>query len=107
MSSLQITNISYPDPNGQIVVDFVDPPQSVNQIQVLPWTGYQWGSPISWNPGASGMSAGQIFIKVAGCTPGRSVHGSDHIVRCDRIGTAEVHLYLSLVHSVIDFAVNL
>ncbi|HXP75274.1 MAG TPA: hypothetical protein VN823_14110 [Stellaceae bacterium] len=71
-STLQITNVFYPGPNGQIAVQFVDPPQSVNQIQVRPWTGYQWGQPISWNPGAAGLAGGTLFIQVGGCTPGQS-----------------------------------
>ena len=70
-STLQIISVTYPV-NNQIGVAFVDPRASVNQVQVRPWTGYQWGSPISWNPGTSGMSAGQLFIAVGGCHPGSS-----------------------------------
>ena len=69
-STLQIVNVTYPI-NNQIAVDFVDPQASVNQIQVRPWTGYQWGSPIVWNPGTSGMAAGRLFI-ATGCTRGQT-----------------------------------
>jgi hypothetical protein len=69
--TLQITNVSYPGPNGQIAVDFVDPIANVDKIQVRPWLGFQWGNPNSWNPGAAGMTAGELYIKV-GCTPGTS-----------------------------------
>ena len=69
-STLQIVNVTYPV-NKQIAVDFADPQASVNQIQVRPWTGYQWGSPIVWNPGTSGMAAGRLFI-ATGCTRGQT-----------------------------------
>jgi hypothetical protein len=70
--SLAITHISYPAANGQIGVDFTDPSQNVNKIQVRPWLGYQWGNPVSWDPGAAGMSSGEIFISVGGCHSGQS-----------------------------------
>jgi hypothetical protein len=70
--AIQITGITYPALPGQIGVDFVDPSMTLNQVTVLPWTGYQWGAPVSWNPGTAGMSAGRLFIAVGGCTPGRA-----------------------------------
>jgi len=70
--SLQITGISFSPSTSQIGVEFVDPPQSVDLVQVLPWLGYQWGNPVSWNPNASGIGAGELFIKVGGCHPGQS-----------------------------------
>jgi hypothetical protein len=69
--SLQITGVTYPDPTGQIAVGFADPPGNLNQVQVLPWTGFQWGNAISWNPGTGSMTSGQLFIRT-GCTKGRT-----------------------------------
>ncbi|HEY8026616.1 MAG TPA: hypothetical protein VIF60_18880 [Burkholderiaceae bacterium] len=69
--NLQITSVVYPAVNGQIGVNFVDPNQNINQVQVRPWMGYQWGNPVAWNPGASGMGAGELFIAI-GCRPGNS-----------------------------------
>ena len=69
--SLKITSVSYPVSNGQIGVGFIDSNKDLNQVQVRPWLGYQWGQPNTWNPGAAGMSAGELFISVGGCSPGQ------------------------------------
>jgi hypothetical protein len=71
MSTLQITGVSYPGPSNQIAVAFDDPAKDINKVQVQPWTGYQWGPPSSWNPHASGMVAGTLFI-ATGCHIGQN-----------------------------------
>jgi hypothetical protein len=70
--ALQITNVSYDRASQLIAVDYVDPSDTVNRIDVRPWLGYQYGNPVSWNPRVTGgLTSAYVLISV-GCRQGRS-----------------------------------
>jgi hypothetical protein len=83
----QIVDVVYPAQYGQIGVDFVDPTATLDKIQILPWMGYQWGTPITWDPGTRGMTSGRLFIAVGGCTPGQSY--TIYLILSDNVGSAD------------------